>query len=292
MPHQIVKVKTNDGLTLHGLLSEAKVNPKKIITIHIHGTSGNFYWSNFFNQLTQLALNLKISYLSTNNRGANVYEIERDTIPHGAAIEHFEDSMLDIDAWIEFVLRSGYKKVILEGHSLGTEKVVYYMKNGKYKDKICAIILLGFSDTYGTQYKYLQQIGKDYMDEAKAYIVQKKPYQLLSDIYGQAGEVPISASTYVNFFSSDSELSKSFPLRNGKKLECYRQIKVPILGVIGDKYECEYTIVPIKDAIELLKRENKLADVYQIKDCDHLFTNKEYELTEIISGFIKRRVIL
>ena len=61
-------------------------------------------------------------------------------------MENFEDCVVDIDAWIKFALSKGYEKIILMGHSLGTEKIVYYMNKGRYTNKVKAIILLGFAD--------------------------------------------------------------------------------------------------------------------------------------------------
>jgi pimeloyl-ACP methyl ester carboxylesterase len=210
---------------------------------------------------------------------------------HGASLEKFEDCVQDIDAWIEFALTKGYKRVILEGHSFGTEKSVYYMSRGSHADNVVAVVLMGFSDNVGTQQKYEKKIGRNYFDEAKTLVEQGKGEHLLSDMGGLAGEMPISAMTYLNFFSPNSENSLALPLRQGKDLAFFRNIKVPVLGVIGDNYDGEYTIIPIEDAVELLKSENKLAEAYQIKDCDHGFNGKEQEVVELIADFLKRRVL-
>ena len=75
--YPIVKVKTSDGLELHGLLSEPD-KPSKTIILHLHGTSGNFFHNDFNEPLIRSANNLGISHLTTNNRGAGVYEIEQE----------------------------------------------------------------------------------------------------------------------------------------------------------------------------------------------------------------------
>ncbi|OGG29807.1 hypothetical protein A2973_00345 [Candidatus Gottesmanbacteria bacterium RIFCSPLOWO2_01_FULL_49_10] len=290
MQYPIVNVTTSDGLLLHGLLTEPE-NRSDAIVIHTHGTSGNFYWNSFYPSLTESAGSMGLSYLATNNRGSGIYELEEGFVPHGAALEHFEDCLLDTDAWIELALSKGYKKIILEGHSFGTEKVVYYAAKGKYKDIVAAVILLGFSDSYGTQKRYLQKTGKELMSEAQQLLKYDKPYQLLSDLRAQAdGAIPASATTYVNFFTPGSELSKAFPLRNGKELPLVREIHVPILGVIGDLDE-EYTIITIRDAMTLLTSENKLAEVRQIKNSGHGFDGKEEDLAAVIADFLKRRVL-
>ena len=291
MNYPIVKVKTVDQLDLYGFLAEPESGIKNFIIIHIHGTGGNFFCNDFYEERINSSLKLNCAFLTTNNRGAGIYEVETGTVTHGASCEIFEDCLLDIDAWIELVFAKGYQNIILEGHSFGTEKCVYYMSKGKYKDKdkIKALVLLGFCDTIGTQKKHSDKTGKDYMAEAKDLISKGKGDYLLSDLFAFAGELPITAKTYINFFENGSKLSSVMPFGNGK-LDMFSKINVPILGVIGDQDQKEYTIMPIKDAINLLKTENKLADASQINDCDHGFTGKEKELSEIIAGFLASRL--
>lgn len=291
MEGKLITVKTSDNLPLSGLLVESKEQATDII-LNIHGTSGNFFWNDFYEPLSKMALDLGLGFLTTNNRGSGVYELEIGTVPHGASLEKFEGCLLDIDAWIEFCLNKGYKNIILQGHSFGTEKSVYYMAKGKYKDKVKAVILLGFSDNVGTQQRYENKIGKNYFEEATKLVNENMSEQLLSDLKGLAGELPISAQTYLNFFSENSENSIALPLRKGKDLIGFQNIQVPILGVIGDNEDGEYTIIPIKEAVELLKSENKFAEAYQIEGSNHGFEGKETKLVEIITDFLKRKVLI
>ena len=55
--------------------------------------------------------------------------------------------------------------------------------------------------------------------------------------------------------------------------------------MIGD--QDEYTVIPIKKAIELLKKENDQAKIYQLKNCDHDFTGKAKQLAKIAKIFLK-----
>lgn len=281
MKWPIVNVTTKDNLPLYGMLSEAKKS--KTLLVNMHGTASNFYEEDFMGEISESLVKNGISVLSANNRGAMVLE---NYPARGAALENFEDCLLDIDAWIEFALSLGYKYIILQGHSLGTEKAVYYMNKGKHREKIAAVILLAFSDSYGNQMKYLNGKKDVLMPEAKKLVAEGKgEFFLSSDWLSHSGVLPKSAKSYINFFSEGSELSKALPLRKGKNLDYYSRIKIPILAVIGD--EKEYTIIPIKEALNLLEKENKLSEVHQIKNCNHDFEGREEELTKIISSFIK-----
>ena len=291
MAYPIVNVTTRDGLLLHGLLTEP-VKPAQTIDIHIHGAGGNFYGNSYFEGLTHRLVDLGIAYLSTNNRGTGVYELEKGSISHGVSLEKFADCVLDIDAWIEFARDKGYENIVLEGHSYGTEKIVYYMNEGRYKERVKGVILLGFSDNVGAQMKYEQSIGKNYLQEAQELANKGEHERLLRDLFGLCGELPISAQTYLHCFTDNSANVLALPLRQGGNLTYFQNIQVPILGIIGDQDEIEYTVIPIKDAVELLKRENSRAEVYQVESSDHVFSGKEAEFIALIADFMQRNILV
>lgn len=175
MNFPIVKVTTQDGLVLHGMLSEPKTKSEDIL-IHIHGSAGNFYQNSFYPFISEMANGINTAFLSTNNRGTGIYDIEKGTKSTGAALELFEECLLDIDAWIEFVLSMGYKNIILEGHSFGTNKIQYYARHGKYRLNVKTLILLGFTDSYGGQLEYLirtNRRNKDILSEAEQLLKQE-----------------------------------------------------------------------------------------------------------------------
>ena len=233
--YPLVKVKTKDNLTLHGLLTEPEKS-SKTIAIHIHGTSGNFYWNNYFELLTKSIVNLNIAHLSTDNRGSEVYQLQEWQAYTGASLEKFEDCILNIDAWIELALNKWYENIILEGHSYGTEKIVYYMNKGKYVEKIKWIILLWFSDTVGSQIKYEKSIWRNYRQEAEDLKAKEESWKLLKDYFALCWEMPISAQTYLHWFTEDSEGALALPFHKRKELPFFQNIKVSILWVISDKW--------------------------------------------------------
>ena len=234
-----------------------------------------------------MSLNLNYAFLATNNRGTGVYNIEKNTTPTGGAVEIFEDCLLDLNAWIEFALNLGYKNIILEGHSFGTNKIQYYLQKGKFKDKINSTILLGFNDSFGGQLEYLNKNNlknEDILAEAKSLVSQGKGLQLLTDQSINFGELPQTAGSYISFMSPHSNLSKILPLSTKGPLIHFSNLKLPILAIVGDRNE--YTVISPGEAVDLLSRANKRAKVFLINDCDHSYLGREKELTEIIKNFI------
>jgi pimeloyl-ACP methyl ester carboxylesterase len=281
--YPIVKAITSDHLELFGFLAEAE-GEKAAILIHIHGTSSSFYCEEYAGLFAEEFPVLGVATLFTNNRGSHVMEAWQNT---GAALEMFEDCLLDIDAWIQYALDSGYRRILLQGHSLGTEKIVYYMNKGRFTQKVIAVILLGVSDSFGNQARIAQTFPVDPMKEARRLVAEGKGEQFLTSVWRpHGGGVPQCAASYLNFFSPGSELSKALPLRQGKGLLHYRKIKVPILAVIGE-YD-PFTYLPAAQALQLLETENRRTTAKIIPGTDHDFSGKEKDLLEMVKTFVQR----
>ncbi len=288
MAYPIVQVKTPDGLWLYGLLQEAPGS--KTILINTQGTAGNFYEEYFIEVLSQKLPAMGVSFLSSLNRGAYVYDCWQNS---GAAIEHFEDCVIDLNSWIAWALDKGYEKIILSGHSLGCEKVVYYTAKGKFADKLAAIILFAPADSYGS-HRF-----KDGQPDTKRQAEVERDLKLAQELvtkgegdtflprnaYGSYdGVMPKSADSFINFLGPDSKVKEGLPFYS-HQLPNYRQIKVPILVLIGDEHE--YTSLPITEALELMKKENPLTEAHQFTNCNHDFENHEEEVAESVENFVK-----
>ena len=95
--------------------------------------------------------------------------------------------------------------------------------------------------------------------------------------------MPKTAESFVNFLGPISKVLEGLPIVT-RRLENYHKINCPILITIGDGNE--YTGISILETIELMKKENRLTEAYQIKNCNHDFEGKEEELTNIVRKFL------
>ncbi len=287
MNYPIVHVKTADDLIHYGLFLEAPNS--KTIFINTHGTASNFYEETFIEVFAKQFVADGISLLSTNNRGAGVYDAYQKS---GAAVEYFEDCTLDLDAWISFAIDHGYTNIILSGHSLGTEKVVYYMSHGALADKVSRIVLLAPADSYGSHRMHEGHTNprKDDVENLlytaqKLIAAERRDEFLPRNSYGShEGILPKSAASFVNFLGEESKLQEGLPFVSGK-LENYSKILCPILVVIGD--ESEFTGLTTDDALQLMRTENPRTITHKLENSNHDFEGKEDQLSEIVLDFIK-----
>ncbi|MEK9185456.1 MAG: DUF1749 domain-containing protein [Patescibacteria group bacterium] len=247
--------------------------------MNIHGTASNFYEEYFIEVLTGKLAQQGVSMLSTNNRGTGVYDAWQG---NGAAVEIFSDCLIDINSWIEFALEQGYERIILSGHSLGTEKVIYYMTYGKYTDKVSALVLLAPATSPGSE----PILVKDYEEklESARVLIQEGKGKVFLDRNAYGGIMPKSAESYVDFSDLNPKFDDALPFHK-KHLPSFGKIKIPILAVIGDQEE--YTVIPIKEALALMRKENPDTKIIQISNCDHDFQKNEEKLSEILIEFLK-----
>lgn len=287
MNYPIVQVTSRHNHFLHGLFIEAE-NPKAVF-LFVHGTASNFYEEDFIEVMTKAFLPKGISMLSTNNRGAGVYDAYTG---FGAATEMFEDCVEDIDAWIAFAVQRGYSNVILAGHSLGTEKVVYYMNHGKHTKHVTSVVLLAPADSNWYQRADKGQVVDSAWNERTDRIVDQAEKMIAAgkgdaflprDAY--AGIMPKTAASMINFLGQGQAIRHGLPF-HVKTLSDYAKIRVPILVVIGDQHE--YTVLPISEALALMVKENPRTETHVLKNSDHDFTGREDELTALVLEFMTR----
>ena len=149
---EIVSFKSKSGYICKGILYSSSDNQTTVI--HVHGSYGNFY-DNFFIQQMALAydkenINLLAFNLQTHGGFSDGFIGDKYCYV-GGAISSFETSIDDIDGAIDYVA-SFSDKIVLQGHSLGTDKILYYLiKSGKRYP----IILISPCDSYALQEKWI-----------------------------------------------------------------------------------------------------------------------------------------
>ena len=155
MSVEIVKFNAIDGIHLDGILYKCDSKSKKVL-IQVHGMTSNCF-KDRDRIIAQRVKEIGIDVLDFNNRGSDVVRyIKNDnvTLLAGMAYEKVEDCYCDVVGAIEFALNLGYEEIYLQGHSLGSTKVVYtYNKlqkeNSNLINNIRGIILLSLVDIAG-----------------------------------------------------------------------------------------------------------------------------------------------
>ena len=139
-----LNVETQRGTVLNGVLFPAKNSDTVVIAIT--GIHGNFYSNPFYYNIgdTLSANGIDFIYAQTNDAFGEIETYnaktgEKELI--GSWNERFSYTDEDIDAYLDYAAKN-YRHVILAGHSLGANKVIYYLSKHHDKKRVERFILM------------------------------------------------------------------------------------------------------------------------------------------------------
>lgn len=278
MNQKLVRINSIDQIEQPGILYTPDEKTNKIV-IHVHGLNGNFYENRFIDILAKSYTDKNYAFLTFNNRGKDfIAELLKGNgfTVIGGSLERFKDCILDIEGVINWVKEKGYNEIILEGHSYGCNKVLYYY-NHKKDNTIKKIVLLAPCDIPSECKKFLSQEEYNIAKEESTRLVNEGKDNELIDFSVMANG-KIAAGTYYNDFlpGGENDFIRYSDGKNGKS-EILNSIDIPILIIFGDIDECVLT-----QPIEIVRYylENNIDDCYIqiIEGADHSYTNKYNEL--------------
>jgi len=280
------RITTKDGLELHSLLFEPDRKTTKAL-IHIHGWVGNFYENKFIDYIAKEATSKGFAFLTFNNRGAGIINdfIKRkgsrvDYLRIGGSLEEFKDCIFDIKAVVDFLSKKGYKKIALQGHSLGCQKAAFY--EYKTKDKrIQSLVLLAPVDdvaftkkTLKTKYKKGMKIAKEMVKNGKG----DNPVPKWMAFYPS-----LNAKMFLSVADPRSDSGRLFDYSG--KLKEIKNINCSTLAVFGSKDD--YQSNP-EDKLKILKENIKNCDIKLVQNAGHGFVGFEEELAKAVGNWFKK----
>ena len=282
MKQELVRINSIDGIEQPGILYTPNENTTKIV-IHVHGLNGNFYENRFIDILAKSYTDKNYAFLTFNNRGKDfITELLKgnDFTILGGSLERFKDCILDIEGVINWVKSKDYKEIILEGHSYGCNKVLYYY-NKKKDNSIKEIILLAPCDIPAEGKKFLSEQEYNNAKEDSTRLVQENKENELIDFSVMANG-KIAAGTYYHDFlpNGETDFIRYGDGINGKS-EILNSIDIPTLVIFGDVDECVLT-QPIDIVKGYLKNNLNNCNIQIIEGANHSYTDRYEELGNII----------
>ena len=282
MKQELVRINSIDGVEQPGILYSPNENTNKVV-IHVHGLNGNFYENRFLDTLAKSYINKNYSFLTFNNRGRDfITELLKGNgyAIIGGSLERFKDCILDIEGVVNWIKEKGYNEIILEGHSYGCNKVIYYY-NKKKDESIKKIVLLAPCDipSEGKKFLSVEEYEKAKIDSTK-FVNEGKENELID--FSVMANGKIAAGTYYNDFlpGGENDFIRYADGKNGKS-EILNNIDVPVLIVFGNIDECVLT-ESIDVVKEYLNNNIKDCNIQIIDGADHSYTNRYQELGNAI----------
>ena len=284
MKLELVRINSIDEIEQPGILYTPNEDTKKVV-IHVHGLNGNFYENRFIDTLARTYTSKGYSFLTFNNRGkdfiAELLKGNGFTII-GGSLERFKDCLLDIEGVINWVKEKGYTEIILEGHSYGCNKVLYYYNHNK-DNSIEKIVLLAPCDIPSESKKFLS--AEEYQkakEESTKLVEQGKENELIDFSVMANGKIAAGTYFYDLLPGGENDFIRYSDGVNGKS-KVLNDIDVPVLIVFGDNDECVLT-QPINIVKEYLKNNIKDCNIQIVEGADHSYTNKYEELGDVVEN--------
>ena len=286
-----------DGVILNGLLYESKENNfnKDEIIIAVHGMSSNCFKKRD-DIIAEYANKSNIDYFCFNNRGSDLVKYLRRNIEGkkeknlgGTTFEDVLEGYEDIVGAILKVKELGYKRIYLQGHSLGCTKIVYTyneLKDEESEDilkNVKGIILLSLIDIPKVLKVYMRENFKEYLNLAEN---EEKKGNVNLLMPKESFIHPVSVKTFLRYVRDYKEIdfAKYSEDTNFEKLN---KIEIPLFMRWGT--EKEMILQKASDLVRVLNENirNPIKDINYIEGADHGYTNKEEILAKQILKFIK-----
>ena len=287
MKQELVRINSIDNIEQPGILYSPNNDTNKIV-IHVHGLNGNFYENRFIDILAKSYTDNNYAFLTFSNRGRDfITELLKgnDFTIIGGSLERFKDCILDIDGIVNWTKNKGYNEIILEGHSYGCNKVLYYY-NHKKSDNIKKIVLLAPCDIPSEGKKFLSKEEYEKTKSDSTRLVREGKESVLIDFPVMANG-KIAAGTYYYDFLPGGE-NDFFRYNDGVngKSEILNSIDIPTLIIFGDVDECVLT-QPIDIVKEYLTNNINDCNIQIIEGADHLYSGRYEALGKVIKKHMK-----
>lgn len=285
------KIYSQDGLELDSVLFEPKKKTKKAI-IHIHGITGHYLQNHFISFMAREYPKSRYAFLTFNNRGhdyiADIIKTDMaggDRIQKGSAFDILEECVMDILPAMDYLKKRGYQEIILQGHSLGVLKVVYFLSTVRNHGVSKALLLspMDVIHLLNTQVKD----WKSWRNMAKTMIDSGRGQQFMGIKIWL--DVPICADTFWNCTQDDSNMW-SFNFTNpGKDFIHYQDIRIPTLVVLPEQDTYAEGVGPEIAKKELEKSlSKKYLKVQVVPKSGHSYWGREEELLRLIIEWLKK----
>jgi len=266
---EMIRLQTADGITLTGVLRQPNTVRNNAGVVMIHGYSGNFY-SGIMAFLPEALADCGFATLALNMR-------DHDRVPKKNL---FEENRYDIAAAVDEMARRGYRPIYLYGHSMGTNRVLYYQKVTK-DPRIAGMILTG---PPGNLYKWNVRIfGQESAARVLGHALGLKGNGkgnewMLIDL-GPLGKTLYTANHLVSLRGPETV---SDPFKNIAK------ISKPILIVHG--LADRLALPEVTDQLRQSARTETQVKVVKIAGADHRFSGHQQDLVNAVNKWLTDQI--
>jgi pimeloyl-ACP methyl ester carboxylesterase len=265
----LVKLQTDDGVKLTGILRRPRMAKAKACVVLIHGYSGNFY-SGIMDFLPKALTDRGFTTLALNMRDHD----------RGPKKNRFEKNRYDVAIAVDKMALEGYHSIFLYGHSMGTNRVLYYMAATR-DSRIKGILLTG---PPGNLFEWNVSVfgpetANSVLGQAQNLVAKGKGDQWMLINLGPLGKALYTANHVV---SLRGPKTVSDPYKN------IAHISQPILVVHG--LADRLANPDVSDRLRNSATPKTNVTVVKISGANHRFSHHQEKLVSIVTRWMLKRL--
>lgn len=188
----------------------------------------------------------------------------------------------DVETWVLKAKEMGFKKIILAGHSLGSNKIINYL--GNTPDDFVDYFIVSSPVDIMHWWKVMPNIDKCF-DMAKDFVADGRGDEILPFLFG--GFSPMTANTVLGFYNAENLKNCPVLSKEGETKSLYN-IKPNGVFIIGSKDSV--TGESPKAFMEQLNNWTKTPNknkVIEVEGASHIFYNMQDVYAKTVLNCIK-----
>lgn len=282
MKFELIEVEKQDHILLNGCLIN---NHQKRLLLFVPGMGDDFFENVFTKFIMKESASFGYDFLFTHNQGSfsimHFPYVENNvitrTVTRGSVYDRFDSCLSDLKAWFHYA-SALYDEIIVIAHSLGCNKLIYYLSENVVP-KISKLIFLAPQDISMLKHvplhlEMLEEAQKNIEMGLKDKILSQK---LLNRFY-------MSSETLIDFKENENLYNLPYMEEHGD-FHVLHAIKVPMCFIIGDR---DATLEKSELYMKKLASQVQCGSYFVISGANHNFRQKEKELTDVIFKYLEK----
>ena len=281
-PEQLVYVRSKDDIVNAGAMFAPPKNvAKPVAVLWIHGWGVNFYYPTYVGigrALAERGYTCIIGNTRMHDLGNVAGWRGEKRIRGGGYWGVASEESRDLAAWIDFAEGSGFKKIVLVGHSAGWSAVRRYQAEVQ-DPRVVGVVLASGAVRADTR-----PADSDQLAQATRMMADGKGDDLVRDPKRSFPSF-ISAATFMDIVNTPPEYKDFFGVQTPNP--GVTRIRCPLLaffgtrGDVGDQEE----LALLKSSIQRQSSGPSRVHTVMIQNADHMYTGQESQVANTIAAW-------
>lgn len=282
---EIINVHTPRGLVLKGAMWGD--NTMNTVVIMMSGICSNVFQNELLPATGKLLSENEIAFIAGQAMDAFSFISYSNTVTKtqtttGVVNDDFSQVYEDVDSYVKYAKELGFKKIILAGHSLGSNKIINYLANTP-DDFVDSYIVTAPIDL--AHFFDCIKDKKMYLETAQKFVEEGRGSSILPFLF--MGFSPMCAKTLLDFYNAEN-------LKNCPVVSCVgetkslKEIRINGSFVIGSRDSM--TNHDAEGFIRKINSYTKNPDANRVEIIDgasHIFYGMHEEYAKVVLGIVK-----